>query len=172
MKFDLLFENYLTTLLEGRPKTDHDKEISLDFDDIEKYISKMSEDNLNKPIYTKILEFLKSDNDENKFTVSKIKKVIETNLKDHFDNKKSVEFNTNEFFKLFINQRKAFSSFQENEENEENEENGNTSDGDTNSVESNHDGYDEDNKEDDNETEYDFGDTEPEPPSRDTGYFN
>lgn len=168
MKFDLLFENYLTTLLEGRPKTDHDKEISLDFDDIEKYISKMSEDNLNKPIYTKILEFLKSDNDENKFTVSKIKKVIENNLKDHFDNKKSVEFNTNEFFKLFINQRKAFSPF---EENEENDSTSNDED-DTNSVESDQDGYDEDNGEDDNENEYNFGDGEQEPPSQDDGYFN
>lgn len=164
MKFDLLFENYLTTLLEGRPKTDHDKEISLDFDDIEKYISKMSEDNLNKPIYTKILEFLKSDNDENKFTVSKIKKVIETNLKDHFDNKKSVEFNTNEFFKLFINQRKAFSSFEENEESD----NLSNDEGDTNSVESDQDGYGED----DNENEYDFGDGEQKPPASDTGYFN
>jgi len=171
MKFDLLFENYLTTLLEGRPKTDHDKEISLDFDDIEKYISKMSEDNLNKPIYTKILEFLKSDNDENKFTVSKIKKVIENNLKDHFDNKKSVEFNTNEFFKLFINQRKAFSPFEENEENEENDSTSNDED-DTNSVESDQDGYDEDNGEDDNENEYNFGDGEQKPPAHDDGYFN
>ena len=164
MKFDLLFENYLTTLLEGRPKTDHDKEISLDFDDIEKYISKMSEDNLNKPIYTKILEFLKSDNDENKFTVSKIKKVIETNLKDHFDNKKSVEFNTNEFFKLFINQRKAFSPFDENEE----DDNTSNDEDDTNTVESDQDGYGED----DNENEYNFGDGEQEPPSQDDGYFN
>ena len=164
MKFDLLFENYLTTLLEGRPKTDHDKEISLDFDDIEKYISKMSEDNLNKPIYTKILEFLKSDNDENKFTVSKIKKVIENNLKDHFDNKKSVEFNTNEFFKLFINQRKAFSPFDENGE----DDNASNDEGDTNSIESDEDGYDED----DNENEYNFGDGEQEPPAHDDGYFN
>jgi hypothetical protein len=164
MKFDLLFENYLTTLLEGRPKTDHDKEISLDFDDIEKYISKMSEDNLNKPIYTKILEFLKSDNDENKFTVSKIKKVIENNLKDHFDNKKSVEFNTNEFFKLFINQRKAFSPFDENEEDDDTS----NDEDDTNTVESDQDGYEED----DNENEYDFGDGEQEPPAQDDGYFN
>jgi hypothetical protein len=169
MKFDLLFENYLTTLLEGRPKTDHDKEISLDFDDIEKYINKMSEDNLNKPIYTKILEFLKTDNDENKFTVSKIKKIIETNLKDHFDNKKSVEFNTNEFFKLFINQRKSFSPFEEEQEEDQDEEETTSNEENVNSVESNQDGDDEQAA---NKTQYNFDSDEENTPATNSNYFN
>ena len=123
MKYDTLVENYLETLLEGRPKTDHDKEISLDFDDIESYVDKMSDDNLNKPIYNKILEILKSDNEENRFTVTKIKSIIEKNLKQNFDNKKAVEFNTNEFIKFFMNQRKSFSPFEENDEESDDVEN-------------------------------------------------
>ena len=122
MRYDTLVENYLETLLEGRPKTDHDKEISLDFDDIESYINKMSDDNLNKPIYNKILEILKSDNEENCFTVSKIKNIIEKNLKQNFDNKKSVEFNAKEFINLFMNQRKSYSPFVDSDEEESNEE--------------------------------------------------
>lgn len=122
MRYDTLVENYLETLLEGRPKTDHDKEISLDFDDIESYINKMSDDNLNKPIYNKILEILKSDNEENCFTVSKIKNIIEKNLKQNFDNKKSVEFNAKEFINLFMNQRKSYSPFVDSDEEESTEE--------------------------------------------------
>lgn len=122
MRYDTLVENYLKTLLEGRPKTDHDKEISLDFDDIESYITKMSDDNLNKPIYNKILDILKTDNEENCFTVSKIKNIIEKNLKQNFDNKKSVEFNAKEFINLFMNQRKSYSPFVDSDEEESNEE--------------------------------------------------
>jgi hypothetical protein len=122
MRYDTLVENYLETLLEGRPKTDHDKEISLDFDDIESYITKMSDDNLNKPIYNKILEILKSDNEENRFTVSKIKNIIEKNLKQNFDNKKSVEFNAKEFINLFMNQRKSYSPFVDSDEDKSNDE--------------------------------------------------
>jgi hypothetical protein len=122
MKFDIFVENYLETLLEGRPKTDHTKEISLDFDDIENYINKMSDDNLSKPIYSKILEFLKDDNQENRFTISKIKSIIENNLKHNFDKKSPVEFNANEFIKFFIKERKAYSPFEEKEEETEQED--------------------------------------------------
>jgi hypothetical protein len=145
MKYDTLVENYLETLLEGRPKTDHDKEISLDFDDIESYINKMSDDNLNKPIYNKILEILKSDNEENCFTVSKIKNIIEKNLKQNFDNKKSVEFNAKEFINLFMNQRKSYSPFIASDEDESNEEESEVS----------FDESDSDNTSDENEVEYD-----------------
>lgn len=145
MKYDTLVENYLETLLEGRPKTDHDKEISLDFDDIESYINKMSDDNLNKPIYNKILEILKSDNEENCFTVSKIKNIIEKNLKQNFDNKKSVEFNAKEFINLFMNQRKSYSPFVSSDEEESNEEESEVS----------FDESDSDNTSDENEVESD-----------------
>ena len=121
MKFDIFVENYLETLLEGRPKTDHSKEISLDFEDIENYIEKMSDDNLNKPIYSKILEFLKQDNEENRFTISKIKSIIENNLKHNFDKKSPVEFNANEFIKFFIKERKSFSPFEEKDDEDSTE---------------------------------------------------
>lgn len=131
MKFDLYVEQYLETLLEGRPKTDHSKEISLDFSDIEKYIAKMSDDDLNKPIYSKIVQYLKSDasgelysedelNQINHFTLSEIKTSIESSLRDHFDNRNSAKFHTDEFIKLFINQRKAYVPYDKNASSKEN----------------------------------------------------
>lgn len=131
MKFDLYVEQYLETLLEGRPKTDHTKEISLDFSDIEKYIAKMSDDDLNKPIYSKIVQYLKSDasgelypEDElrqiNHFTLPEIKNSIESSLRDHFDNRNSAKFHTDEFVKLFINQRKAYVPYDKNASSQEN----------------------------------------------------
>jgi len=155
MRYDTLVENYLETLLEGRPKTDHDKEISLDFDDIESYITKMSDDNLNKPIYNKILEILKTDNEENRFTVSKIKNIIEKNLKQNFDNKKSVEFNAKEFINLFMNQRKSYSPFVDSDEEDSNEEESNEGEFSETENEYSFNDSESDNSSEENNSEYD-----------------
>jgi hypothetical protein len=158
MKFDILVENYLETLLEGRPKTDHSKEISLDFDDIENYIEKMSDDNLSKPIYSKILEFLKQDNEENRFTVSKIKSIIENNLKHNFDKKSPVEFNANEFIKFFIKERKSFSPFEEKDD-EDSTENESSEDENSNEETSEQETGEQETGEQENSEDFSFDDS-------------
>ena len=158
MKFDIFVENYLETLLEGRPKTDHSKEISLDFEDIENYIEKMSDDNLNKPIYSKILEFLKQDNEENRFTISKIKSIIENNLKHNFDKKSPVEFNANEFIKFFIKERKSFSPFEEKDD-EDSTENESSEDESSEDENSNEETSEQETDEQENSEDFSFDDS-------------
>lgn len=158
MKFDIFVENYLETLLEGRPKTDHSKEISLDFEDIENYIEKMSDDNLNKPIYSKILEFLKQDNEENRFTISKIKSIIENNLKHNFDKKSPVEFNANEFIKFFIKERKSFSPFEEKDD-EDSTENESSEDEFSEDENSNEETSEQETDEQENSEDFSFDDS-------------
>ena len=129
MNFSLQIENYLETLMEGRPKIDHSKLISLDLKDIQRYINKMSEEDLNKPIYKKILEYLMMDDsgnsvdeqslkESNKYTLATLKNKIENHLKDNFDDINSVKFHSESFIKLFIKKRKSFSPYEETSDTE------------------------------------------------------